>query len=70
MNIHDTWNYPVPSFLRLLTPLYTEREKETVIILVFYYTGDCGEEDRANRGGKGDLRARARSGMRVTGELV
>ena len=47
MDLHDTWNYPVSSFLRLLTPLYTEREKETVIIPVFYFTGDCGEEDRA-----------------------
>ena len=49
-------NYPVSSFLRLLTPLYTEREKETVIIPVFSFTGDCGEEDRANRGDKGDWR--------------
>ena len=33
--IHDMWNYPVFSFLRLLTLLYTEREKETVIIVSF-----------------------------------
>ena len=45
MDIHDMWNYPVSSFLRLLTPLYTEREKQTVIIPVFYFSG---EEDRAN----------------------
>ena len=28
MDILDTWNYPVFSFLGLLTPLYTEREKK------------------------------------------
>ena len=49
MDILDTWNYPVSCFLRLLTPLYTEREKETVMVPVFYFTGDFGEEDRANR---------------------
>ena len=46
MDILDTWDYPVSSFLRLLTPLYTEREKNCV----YYFTGDCGEEDRAYRG--------------------
>ena len=40
------WNYPVSSFLRLLTSLYTESEKATVNIPVFYFTGDCGEEDK------------------------
>ena len=69
MDLHDTWNYPVSSFLRLLTPLYTERKKEIVIIPVFYFTGDCGEEDRANRGDKGDWGTRVRSEMRETGEL-
>ena len=63
MDIPDMWNYPVS---RLLTPLYTEREKETVIIPVFYFTGDCGEEDRANRG---DWGTRGRGEMRETGEL-
>ena len=54
MDIPDTWNYPVSSFLRLLTPLYTEREQETVIIPVLYFTGDCGEGDWANRGDYGE----------------
>ena len=53
-DIHDIRNYPVSSFLRLLTLLYTEREKQTVIIPVFYFTGDCGEEDRVYRGEKGE----------------
>ena len=56
MDILNTWNYPVSSFLRLPTPLYTEREKDTVIITVFYFTGDCDEEDRANRVDKGEWR--------------
>ena len=30
MDIPNNWNYPFSSFLRLLTPLNTEREKETV----------------------------------------
>ena len=29
MNIPDTWNYPVSSFLRFLTFLYTERERNS-----------------------------------------
>ena len=66
MDILDMWNYPVSSFLRLLTPLYTEREKETVIIPVLNLTGDCGEEDRVNGGDKG---TRVRSEMRETGKL-
>ena len=44
MDILDMWNYPVSSFFRLLTPLYTEREKETVNIPVFYFNGDGGDE--------------------------
>ena len=63
MDIHDMWNYPVSRFLRLLTHLYTEREKETVIIPVFNFTGD---EDRANRGDKG---GRGRSTTRKIGAL-
>ena len=59
MGILDVWNYPVSSFLRLLTPLYTEREKETVI-------GDCGEE---NRGDEGDRGTRVRRETRETGKL-
>ena len=45
------WNYPMSSFLRLImiTPPYTEREKKTVIISVFHFTGECGKEDRASR---------------------
>ena len=57
------------SFLRLLTPLYTEREKETVINPVIYFTRDCGEEERANRGDKGDWETRGRSEMRETREI-
>ena len=64
------WNYPVSSFLRLLTPLYTETEKETVnIIPVLYFAGDCGEEERVNGGDMGDWGTRVRSKMRETGEL-
>ena len=70
MDIHDMWNYPVSSFLRSPTPLYTEREKETMIIPVFYFTGDRGEEDRAKRGEKGgDWGTRVRSEVRETREL-
>ena len=57
------WNYPLS---RLLTLLYTEREK-TVIIPVFYFTGDCGEKER---GDKGNWETRERSEMRETGASV
>ena len=40
-----------------------------MIITVFYFTGDCGEEDRVNRGDKGDWGTRVRSEMKETGEL-
>ena len=60
MDIHDIWNYPVSSFLRLLTPLYTERKNEKVIIPVFYFTGETVTVVRNT----GEIK-----GTRETGEL-